>query len=67
MRGRHWRWIGAAAIAAGVFGELAVLNATGTLPGLAPVIVLGGLGAAAALFAAPSRCVARRSRRRWPC
>ncbi len=55
MRGRHWRWIGAAAVAGGVIGELAVLNSTGTLPWVAPLIVIGGLGAAAALVAAPSR------------
>jgi hypothetical protein len=55
MRGRHWRWIGGAAIAGGVIGELAVLNATGTLSWVAPLIVIGGLGAAAALVAAPSR------------
>jgi len=38
-----------------VIGELAVLDATGTLSWSAPVIVVGGLGAAAALVAAPSR------------
>jgi hypothetical protein len=55
MRGRHWRWIGAAALGGGVVGELAVLNATDTLAWTVPLIVLGGLGAAAALAAAPSR------------
>jgi 4-amino-4-deoxy-L-arabinose transferase-like glycosyltransferase len=55
IRGRHWRWIGAAAVVGGVIGELAVLDATGTLSWSAPVIVVGGLGAAAALVAAPSR------------
>jgi 4-amino-4-deoxy-L-arabinose transferase-like glycosyltransferase len=55
MRGRHWRWIGAAAIGGGVIGELAVLNSTGTLSWTVPLIVIGGLGAAAALVAAPSR------------
>jgi hypothetical protein len=38
-----------------VIGELAVLNATGTLAWVAPLIVIGGLGAAAALVAAPRR------------
>src|SRR4051794_10086825 len=55
LRGRHWRWIGAAAIGGGVIGELAVLDATGTLSWMAPLIVIGGLGAAAALVAAPRR------------
>src|SRR4051794_36827849 len=55
LRGRHWRWIGAAAIGGGVIGELAVLDATGTLSWVAPLIVIGGLGAAAALVAAPRR------------
>ena len=55
LRGRHWRWIGAAAIGGGVIGQLAVLNATGTLSWAAPLIVIGGLGAAAALVAAPRR------------
>jgi 4-amino-4-deoxy-L-arabinose transferase-like glycosyltransferase len=54
-RGRHWRWIGAAAIAGGVVSELAVLSSTGTLSWLAPLLVLAGLGAAAALLAAPAR------------
>src|SRR3954469_9964266 len=55
LRGRHWRWIGAAAIGGGVIGELAVLDATGTLSWVAPLIVIGGLGAAAAVVAAPRR------------
>ena len=54
-RGKHWRWIGAAAIAGGVISELAVLGSTDTLSGLAPLLVIAGLGAAAALIAAPSR------------
>jgi 4-amino-4-deoxy-L-arabinose transferase-like glycosyltransferase len=54
-RGRHWRWIGAAAIAGGVISELAVLHSSGTLSGLVPLLVVAGLGAAAALVAAPSR------------
>ncbi len=54
-RGRHWRWIGAAAIAGGVFGEIAVLSATDTLSWAVPVITIAGVGAAAALVAAPSR------------
>jgi 4-amino-4-deoxy-L-arabinose transferase-like glycosyltransferase len=54
-RGKHWRWIGAAAIAGGVISELAVLNSTDTLSGLAPLLIIAGLGAAAALIAAPSR------------
>ena len=54
-RGKHWRWIGAAAIAGGVISELAVLGSTDTLSGLAPLLVIAGLGAAAALVAAPSR------------
>ena len=55
VRGRQWRWIGAAAIGGGVVSELAVLHSTGTLSGLAPLIVLAGAGAAIALVAAPSR------------
>jgi 4-amino-4-deoxy-L-arabinose transferase-like glycosyltransferase len=54
-RGKHWRWIGAAAIAGGVISELAVLHSSGTLSWLPPLLVLAGLGAAAALIAAPSR------------
>jgi hypothetical protein len=54
-RGRRWRWIGAAAIAGGVASELTVLGSTGTLSWLAPLLVLAGLGAAAALLAAPAR------------
>ncbi len=54
-RGKHWRWVGAAAIAGGVISELAVLGSTDTLSGLAPLLVIAGLGAAAALVAAPSR------------
>ncbi len=54
-RGRYWRWIGAAAIAGGVFGEIAVLSATGTLSWAVPLITIAGIGAAAALVAAPSR------------
>jgi hypothetical protein len=54
-RARHWRWIGAAAIAGGVISELAVLHSSGTLSWLPPVLVVAGLAAAAALIAAPSR------------
>ena len=54
-RGRYWRWIGAAAVAGGVFGEIAVLSATGTLSWAVPLITIAGIGAAAALVAAPSR------------
>jgi 4-amino-4-deoxy-L-arabinose transferase-like glycosyltransferase len=54
-RGKHWRWVGAAAIAGGVISELAVLGSTDTLSGLAPLLVIAGLGAAAAVVAAPSR------------
>jgi 4-amino-4-deoxy-L-arabinose transferase-like glycosyltransferase len=54
-RGRHWRWIGAAAVGGGVATELAVLHSSNTLSGLAPVLVLAGGAAAAALVAAPSR------------
>jgi 4-amino-4-deoxy-L-arabinose transferase-like glycosyltransferase len=54
-RGRHWRWIGAAAIGGGVITELAVLHSSGTLSWLPPLLVIAGLSAAAALVAAPSR------------
>jgi 4-amino-4-deoxy-L-arabinose transferase-like glycosyltransferase len=53
--GRHWRAIGAAAVAGGVASELMVLHSSGDMGWLAPLLVLAGVAAVAALAAGPAR------------